>query len=95
MAVGLPSCRHACLPAFNKHNQKLKVTSSFGLEREREGGREAMREQGEREGAAAMLRSSEFQWSRRLFAATAMLNPCYRRTRLETTTLVRQRSSSK
>lgn len=65
----------ACLPAFNKHNQKLKVTSSFGLEREREGGREAMREQGEREGAAAMLRSSEFQWSRRLFAATAMLNP--------------------
>ena len=34
-----------------------------------------MREQGEREGAAAMLRSSEFQWSRHLFAATAMLNP--------------------
>ena len=54
-----------------------------------------MREQGEREGAAAMLRSSEFQRNRRLFAATAMLNPCYRRTRLETTTLVRQRSSSK
>ena len=75
MAVGLPSCRHACLPACLQQAQS-EIEGHFLVRvGAGEGGREAMREQGEREGAAAMLRSSEFQWSRHLFAATAMLNP--------------------